>query len=179
MNLLNQLDMTPQPRQPADLQNLLDEVQHSPFIGEITPEEVERLRSIDAVRFFYDGDTLVGLAAWEVIGTGWAEVGPLYTAQAYRGHGLGSFMFDMVERMHLDAGRNMYGVTKNPQVMPMFVRRGYRQIGTLALPRAIQLHLLRRLSLRKLIQHARKLRPGDSLSHYVKMCDPDQAPRTT
>jgi hypothetical protein len=88
---------------------------------------------------------------------------------------LGSFLFDTVEEIHRDAGHKLYGVTKNPLVKQMFVRRGYRQVSLWRLPRAIQLHLLRKLTLRKLFRHVHKLRFGDSVSHFVKSGRRDDA----
>jgi GNAT superfamily N-acetyltransferase len=175
MSLLERLEVAPQPKRQADVLALLSEIQHSPFIGEISAEEIAYLLRANTVLFFYDGDTLAGLAGWEVIHAPWVEVGPLYTAKAYRGQGLGSFLFDTVEEMQRDAGHTLYGVTKNPLVKQMFVRRGYRQVSLWRLPRAIQLHLLRKLTLRKLVRHVRKLRFGDSVSHFVKSGRRDEA----
>jgi coenzyme F420-reducing hydrogenase beta subunit len=89
---------------------------------------------------------------------------------------LGSFMFDTVEEIHRDTGHKLYGVTKNPVVKQMFTKRGYHEVGVWALPRAIQLHLLRKLTLRKLFRHVRKLRFGDSVSHFIKSERRDESP---
>jgi GNAT superfamily N-acetyltransferase len=168
MGLLERLKITQQPKRQADVLTLLDEVQRSPFIGEISPDEITRLLHANAILFFYDGDTLAGLAGWNVIHGPWVEVGPFYAAKAYRGQGLGSFMVDTVEKIHRDAGHKLYGVTKNPVVKQMFAKRGYHQARVWTLPREVQLHLLRKLTLRKLFRHGRKLRLGDSVSHFIK-----------
>jgi GNAT superfamily N-acetyltransferase len=169
MSPLEQLEITRQPKQQADVLMLLDEVQHSPFIGEISPDDIARLLHENAVRFFYDGDALAGLAGWHVIDGTWVELGPFYAAKAYRGQGLGSLIFDTVETMHRDAGFKLYGVTKNPVVKRMFAKRGFRQVTLWALPRAVQVFLLRKLTPRWLLHHARKLRLGDAVSHFIKM----------
>jgi GNAT superfamily N-acetyltransferase len=168
MSLLERLEITQQPKRQVDILTLLDEVRHSPFIGEISPDEITRLLRANAILFFYDGDTLVGLAGWNVIHGPWVEVGPFYTAETYRGQGLGSLMFDTVERMHFDAGHRLYGVTKNPLVKQMFAKRGFHQVRVWTLPREIQLYLLRKTTIRKLLRHGRKLRFGDSVSHFIK-----------
>jgi len=98
----------------------------------------------------------------------WIEVGPFYAAEAYRGQGLGSLMIDTVENMQLQAGHKLYGVTKNPVVKQMFVKRGFYQVGVWALPREVQVYLLRKLTPRRLLRHVRKLRFGDSVSHFIK-----------
>ena len=158
MSLLERIDVTPQPKREADVLTLLDELQHSPFIGEISLNEIARL---------LDGATLAGIAAWDAIRGPWVEIGPFYTAKAYRGQGLGSFMVDTVETIHRDGGHRFYGVTKNPVVKRMFVRRGLHQVSMWTLPREIQIHLLKKLTLRKLLRHVSKLRLGDSVSHFI------------
>jgi GNAT superfamily N-acetyltransferase len=168
MSLLERLEVTEQPKRRADVLALLDEVQHSPFIGEISPGEIARLLQANTVLFFYDGDVLAGLAGWDVIGGTWVELGPFYTVKAYRGQGLGSFMVDMVEKKHIDTDHRFYGVTKNPLVKHMFSKRGFHQVRVWTLPREIQIHLLRRLTPRKLLRYVRKLRLGDSISHFIK-----------
>jgi GNAT superfamily N-acetyltransferase len=164
-----------QPKRQADVLMLLDELQHSPFIGEISADEITRLLHANAVLFFYDDDVLAGLAGWEVIGATWVELGPFYTAKAYRGQGLGSAMFDAVEKIHHDAGHTLYGVTKNPVVKQMFTKRGFHQVRMWALPREVQVYLLRKMNLRKLLRHVRKLRFGDSVSHFIKTQEQDDA----
>lgn len=176
MSLLDRVEVTPQFQCEADVLTLLDELQHSPFIGEISPDEIARLLEAKTVRFFYDGDTLAGLAAWDVIHGPWVEVGPFYTVKAYRGQGLGSFMFDTVEEIHRDAECRLYAVTKNPVVKQMFIKRGFQQVSIWALPREIQVHLLRKLTLRRLLRHVRKLRFGDSVSHFIKSEHQDESP---
>jgi GNAT superfamily N-acetyltransferase len=168
VNLLERLDITPQPKHRADVLSVLDEVKHSPFIGEISPEEIEQLCHAQTILFFYDGDVLAGLVGWNMIHKTWIEVGPIYTVRAYRGQGLGGFMFDTVEEMQLQAGHKLYGVTKNPVVKGMFEKRGFRRVSLWALPYEVQRYLLRKLTLRKLLHHARKLRFRDSVSHFIK-----------
>jgi GNAT superfamily N-acetyltransferase len=176
MSRLERFEVAPQPKRQADVLALLSEMQYSPFIGEISAEEIAHLLRANTVLFFYDGDILAALAGWEMIHAPWVEVGPFYTAKAYRGQGLGSFMFDTVEEIHRDAGHKLYGVTKNPVVKQMFAKRGYRQVRVWTLPRAVQLHLLRKLTLRKLLRHVRKLRFGDSVSHFIKSERRDESP---
>ena len=166
--LLERLEITPQPKREGDVLTLLDEVKRSPFFGEISPEEITRLLCANAVLFFYDSDALAGLAGWNMIHGTWIEVGPFYTAEAYRGQGLGSLMIDTVENMQLQAGHKLYGVTKNPVVKQMFVKRGFCQVGVWALPREVQVYLLRKLTPRRLLRHVRKLRFGDTVSHFIK-----------
>jgi GNAT superfamily N-acetyltransferase len=168
MSPLKEIEATSQPKHQTDVLALLDEMQHSPFIGEISPDEIARLLHASSVLFFYDGDTLAGLAAWDVIDGTWVEVGPFYTAKAYRGQGVGSLMFDTVERTLSRGGHKLYGVTKNPVVKQMFVKRGFHQVAIWTLPREVWLYLLRKLTFRRLLRHGRKLRFGDSVSHFIK-----------
>jgi GNAT superfamily N-acetyltransferase len=175
MSLGERFEIIQHPKRQTDVLTLLDEVQHSPFIGEISPNEIARLLRANAVLFFYDGETLAGLAGWDVIGGTWVELGPFYTAKAYRGQGLGSLIFDTVERMHRDEGHTLYGVTKNPVVKQMFAKRGFHQVGIWSLPREVQVYLLRKMTLRKLLRHVRKLRFGDSVSHFIKTQEQDGA----
>jgi GNAT superfamily N-acetyltransferase len=169
VSLLERLEIVQQPKQEADALRLLDEVRRSPFIGEISSDELARLLRLNAVLFFYDGDTLAGLAGWDMIDEAWVELGPFYTAQAYRGQGLGSLMFDTVERMCRDAGHRLYAVTKNPVVKQMFMKRGFRQVRMWTLPREVQVHLLKKVTLRNLLLHVRKLSFRDSVSHFIKI----------
>ncbi|MBI5957641.1 MAG: GNAT family N-acetyltransferase [Chloroflexi bacterium] len=166
---LERFEITQQPKRQVDILMLLDEVKRSPFIGEISPDEITRLLREDAVLFFYEGDILAGLAGWNTIHGTWVEAGPFYTAEAYRGQGLGSLMFDTtVERLQRQAGHKLYAVTKNPMVKLMFLKRGFHQVRIWALPRAVQVYLLKKLTPRRLLRHVRKLRFGDSVSHFIK-----------
>jgi GNAT superfamily N-acetyltransferase len=169
MSLLERFEITRQPKQQTDVPTLLNEVKRSLFIGEISPDEITHLLRTNGVLFFYEGDTLAGLAGWNTIHEMWVEVGPFYTAEAYRGQGLGSLMFDTtVERLQRQTGHKLYAVTKNPVVKRMFVKRGFHQVGVWELPREVQVYLLRKLTFRKLLRHGRKLRFGDSVSHFIK-----------
>ncbi len=161
-------EITVHPRSDADLRALLGEVQHSPFIGEITPDEVQSLARAGTIRFCYAGDVLAGFGAWITINDWWAEIGPVYTAVAYRGQGIGWLMFDTVMDAQHPA-RNLYGVTKNPVVKRMFEQRGFRQVSLPGLPLVLYGYLLRKLSLRKALHHARKFSRHDSVAHYVRV----------
>ena len=167
MNPRERFEITTQPKRQADVLALLAEARYSPFIGEISLEEIEALRRAKAVLFFYDGDTLAGLGAWNPIDGVWVELGPFYTATTYRGQGLGSLMFDAVEERLRGTEQRLYGVTKNPVVKRMFAKRGFRQVGVWTLPRTIQMHLLKKVTPRKLFRHVRKLRRRDSVSHFI------------
>ena len=85
-------------------------------------------------------------------------------------------MVDAIEKINRDAGQKLYAVTKNPVVKQMLANRGFRQVSVWTLPRGIQLYLLRKLTPRKLIRHVRKLRFGDSVSHFIRLEHPDNSP---
>jgi GNAT superfamily N-acetyltransferase len=169
INLRERLEIKHQPKHQMDVRTLLDEMNGSPFIGDISAVEIDRLIRAHSVLFFYDGEVLVGLAGWDAFDGAWIELGPFYTAEVHRGQGVGSFMFDTVEQVHSHTIHNLYGVTKNPMVKHMFAKHHFHQVRIWTLPREVQIHLLRKLSLRRLLRYLRKLRFGDSVNHFIKI----------
>ena len=149
----------------ADLALLLHEVNASPFIGQLTPQEVEHWLKARTIRFFYQGGALVGFGAWDNLGASWCEIGPFYGLEAFRGQGLGTQIVGTLVR--LNAESNLYAVTKNPIARKLFARFGFREVGILALPWSVVRHLLRRVSLGRLMNLTRKL-SLDPVTHHVK-----------
>jgi hypothetical protein len=74
----------------------------------------------------------------------------------------------MVVDINRQQGCKMYGVTKNPVMKSMFERHGFDHVSLLALPSAIQLYLLRKLTVRKALQLVRKFSFREPIAHYTK-----------
>jgi GNAT superfamily N-acetyltransferase len=161
-------EIVPKLKSEADLYALLAEAKDSAFIAEITPAEIQALIRAQTIRFCYEGDTLVGFGGWIVIDPHWSEIGPFYTAREHRGKGLGRTVFDMVIDINRQQGRKMYGVTKNPVMKSMFERQGFLKVNLLALPPALQLYLLKKLTVRKAFYLVRKFSFHESVAHFIK-----------
>jgi GNAT superfamily N-acetyltransferase len=160
-------EIVAKPKSEADLYPLLAEAKDSVFIAEIAPAEIQGLIHAQTIRFCYEGDALVGLGAWTAIGPHWREIGPFYTARAHRGKGVGRTLFDMVIDINRQQGCKMYGVTKNPVMKSMFERHGFHKVNLVALPPTIQLYLLKKLTVRKAFQLARKFSFRESIAHFI------------
>ena len=165
------MDILESPKSEADVAVLLHEANASPFIGQLTPQEVGYWLQVKTIRFFYQEDALVGFGAWDNIGSDWCEIGPFYSREAFRGQGLGTQIVGTL--IALNANRNLYAVTKNPIVRKLFDRFGFHEVGVLALPWPVVRHLLRRVSLGRLMNLTRQL-SLDPVTHHIKgRRDPD------
>jgi GNAT superfamily N-acetyltransferase len=155
----------PQPQHSEDLPQLLLEVNLSPFIGEITLQEIEDLIQHQSIRFYYQDGQLVGFGAWVSITPDWVEIGPLYVAQNQQGHGTGRHITEDVIAwtQHL----NQYAITRNPRMMKIFVQQGFEQVSFFRLPLAIQWFALRKLTPTKIMRFAAKFSP-DPVMHLIK-----------
>src|SRR5258708_23693282 len=159
------METTTQPQSPADLDLLLEEVRTSPFIGQLTQQEIQTRIKDQTIRFFYENGDLVGFGAWDDIDKHWREIGPFYTLIKYRGKGLGTQIVEIL--VNLNAGKKLYAVTKNPTVKKLLVRLGFQPVTVTALPWAIYRHLISRLSPGRLFHLVTKF-SLDPVAQYVR-----------
>lgn len=159
------MEVLEDPKSELDMDILLQEVNASPFIGQLTRKELGRFIADRTIRFFYEADKLVGFGAWEEIDSDWCEIGPFYNMQAFRRKGLGTQIVQLL--VTLNTGKKMYAVTKNPIVSKVMLKLGFHKVGVLALPWPIYRHLLARVSVSRLLNLARKI-SSDPVSHYLK-----------
>src|SRR5256885_11779788 len=87
----------------ADVRALLQEVNRSGFIGEVTRQELEDYGREQTIRFFYQDGTLVGFGAWQKIDDQWREIGPLYASDKHRGKGIGKLIMDTLIELNADS----------------------------------------------------------------------------
>lgn len=162
------IETTPELRALAALETLLEEVNQSPFIGELSIAELQTMMAADTIRFTYVDGELAGFGAWLVINNQWVEIGPFYMAKRFRGRGLGKqIMADVVA--HLDSmGKNQYAVTRNPSVEGMLATMGFRKTAFWRLPPHVLRHVVQKLRPRKLWGFFRKAAPG-RMVHLVKI----------
>ena len=69
------METTNQPQSQADLDLLLAEVRPSPFIGQLTQQEIQTRIKDETIRFFYQDSELIGFGAWDNIDERWREIG--------------------------------------------------------------------------------------------------------
>jgi GNAT superfamily N-acetyltransferase len=144
------MNALPRPQNPEDLPQLLLEVNQSPFIGEITLQELEDLIQGQSIRFYYQDGQLVGFGAWVSIRPDWVEIGPLYVAQNQQGHGTGRHITEDV--ITWTQNLNQYAITRNPRMMKIFVQQGFKQVSFFRLPFAVQRFSLGKLTPTKLLR---------------------------
>ncbi|HVO70829.1 MAG TPA: GNAT family N-acetyltransferase [Aggregatilineaceae bacterium] len=159
------MDIVENPRSEADVALLLHEVSASPFIGQMTLQEVEHWLTAKTIRFFYQDVAMVGFGAWDNIDSDWCEIGPFYSLETFRGQGLGTQIVETL--VTLNANSNLYAVTKNPIARKLFARLGFREVSVLALPWPVVRHLLSRVSFGRLVNLTRKL-SLDPITHHIK-----------
>src|SRR5258708_24598080 len=159
------METTTQPQSPADLDLLLEEVNTSPFIGQLTQQDIQTRMKNQTIRFFYQNGDLVGFGAWDKIDEQWREIGPFYTLIKYRGKGLGTQIVEFLVSLHV--GKKLYAVTKNRTVKKLLVRLGFQPVTATALPWPIYAHLISRLTLGRLFHLVTKI-SFDPISQYVR-----------
>ena len=159
------MDILQTPKSEGDVARLLHEANASPFIGQVTPREVEHWRKANTIRFFYQDAVLVGFGAWDSIGSDWCEIGPFYSLESFRGQGLGTQIVSTL--VTLNSNCNLYAVTKNPIARRLFARFGFHEVGVLTLPWPVVRHVLGRLSFGRLVNLTRKL-SFDPVTHHIK-----------
>ncbi len=153
------------PKSENDLDILLQEVNSSRYIGQLTKEEVRHFVANGTIRFFYEGNQIVGFGAWEAINPQWVEIGPFYNLEAFRGKGLGREIVRLL--VTLNAGKRLYAVTKNAIVKKMMLKFGFRPVNALELPLPVYRHLISKISVARLLNLGRKL-SLDPVAQYVK-----------
>ena len=163
--MLSGIDALELPKSEADVVALVREGNASPYIGQLTREEIEHWLTVKTIRFFYRDATLVGFGAWDKIDADWCEIGPFYSLGAFRGQGLGTQIVGTL--VTLNSSLNQYAVTKNPVARKLFTRFNFRQVGILALPWPIIRHLLGRVSFGRAVNLGRKF-SLDPVTHYLK-----------
>src|SRR5690349_5741122 len=132
------------PKSDADIRSLLDEVNRSGFIGEVTRREIDDYLRDHTIRFFYQDGMLVGFGAWQKIDAEWRELGPFYASDKHRGKGIGKLIVDTLVQLNADS--SLYAVTKNPAVKAMLERRGFQKVSVAALPASIRSFLARKIT---------------------------------
>jgi GNAT superfamily N-acetyltransferase len=154
--------------EPPALKALLREVNASPFIGYLSARDLAARAEQGAIRFYHRADgPLLGFGAWQVIDDAWCEIGPFFVTQQARGTGVGRAMFDAIVGQQRTAGYHLYVVTKNDVVRYIFRAYGFAEIAGSALPRVLRGRMLATLSLRRVLAHVLKYRPGDRITHFV------------
>ena len=153
------------PQSKADLDTLLQEVATSPYIGQLTPEEIEAHIKDHSIGFLYDDNELIGFGAWDNIGEDWREIGPFYALNKHRGKRLGAQIVESL--IKLNSAKRLYLVTKNPIVKKLALRLGFHQVNARELPWPIYRHLISRITPSRIIQLVRKL-SFEPVSQYIR-----------
>jgi GNAT superfamily N-acetyltransferase len=163
-----ELEIKPQPLTDADRLLLVDDANASPFIAMLTPRDLKRLERAACIFYYYAGDQIVGFGAWQPVGLQWAEIGPFFNRDAWRGQGLGRRMFyDIIS--HLEAEqKSLYAVTKNDAVKHMLEGYGFAERSAARLPPLLLLHLVSRFNVRRIYHGVRKMSRAEPTIHLVK-----------
>jgi len=165
------MEILESPKSENDLNILLQEVNLSSFIGQLTEEELRQYITNRTIYFFYDDKEVVGFGAWEAINSEWTEIGPFYNLERYRGKGLGTLIVQHL--VMVNAGKKLYAVTKNSIVKKMLVKFGFQNVSVLELPWPIYGHLMSKLSLSRLFNLGRKL-SLEPVAQFIRTTEPVQ-----
>lgn len=149
---------------------LVDEANASPFIGSLSVAELTGLLRGGTVRFVYADDALVGFGGWIPINAQWTEAGPFFVSERVRGQGLGKRIIHDVIAQGESEGINQYAVTRNPAVKHMLKQEGFQEVGLSRLPIAVQIFVLRKVSIAKALRFLQKRHP-EPVSHFALIRD--------
>ena len=134
----------------------------------LTTRDLQRLERSQSIFYYYDGDTVIGFGAWQPVNGRWAEIGPFFNRDAYRGQGLGRRFFHEVIQ-HLEASEiSMYAVTKNDAVKHMLEGYGFIETPFLRLPVRLLRHLASRVDIRRIYYGLRKSSSDQPTIHLLK-----------
>lgn len=145
---------------------LVDEANASPFIGSLSVEELTHLLRGGTLRFLYAADTLVGFGGWIPINAQWAEAGPFFVSEQVRGQGLGKRIIHEVIVQGARDGINQYAVTRNLAAKHMLKVEGFQEVRLVSLPAAVQLFVIRKVSIAKALRFIQKRYP-EPVSHFA------------
>jgi GNAT superfamily N-acetyltransferase len=134
----------------------------------LTAADMLRLERARTVFYYYDAGQIAGFGAWQAVNAQWAEIGPFFNRDAYRGQGLGRrFFHDVIA--HLEAEeKSLYAVTKNDAVKHMLEGYGFIQSPIRQLPFPLLIHLGARLDLRRVYYGLRKMSSDQPTIHLLK-----------
>ena len=134
----------------------------------LTAANLLRLERSQSVFYYYDGEAIVGFGAWQPVNGRWAEIGPFFNRDAWRGQGLGRRFFrDVI--VHLESTQtSLYAVTKNDAVKHMLEGYGFLPASMRALPAPLLIHLVSRLDLRRVYYGLRKMSSDQPTIHLLK-----------
>jgi|GEM_PF-2624232 GNAT superfamily N-acetyltransferase len=164
-------DILAEPRNQADKQALLQEVNESPFIGQMTLHELDHHIERKSILFFYEEDTLSAFSAWIPFAKDWVELGPFFTREAYRGAGLGKRTVISAIDANRALGRNMYGVTKNDVMKHIFTKHGLAETPLFKLPQPVLQYLVVKTNPARIVRGLQKLKPNEKVAHYIQIKD--------
>lgn len=157
------------PKKAEDVVLALHEVNASHFIGGWSQKEFNYHLETGTLRLFYEGEILAGISAWIPFGGGqWCELGPFFTMDAFRGRGLGKLLISTAITVNREAGRNLYGVTKNDIVKHIFSSQGLLETAFFSLPPTVLLYLARKVSPHRAYQNLRKLDRSETPSQFIE-----------
>src|SRR5215475_4952950 len=134
------LEITEVLKSKADLLSIVQEVNQSPFIAQLSTDDVMHYAQDKTVRFLYESTEILGFVAWQNIDAIWTEIGPMYIFPKVRGNCLGTRFAKIF--LELNAGKRLFAVTKNPLVKQMLLKAGFYNVTLFALPRPLLAHLL-------------------------------------
>lgn len=164
------LELTVERRLRADSDRALlaREANATPYIAMLTVANLLRLEQADSIFYYYDETVIVGFGAWQRVNAQWAEIGPFFNRDAYRGQGLGRRLFGDVIR-HLESeDKSLYAVTKNDAVKHMLEGYGFEPSSVRQLPFPLIRHLAARLDLRRVYHGLRKMSSDQPTIHLLK-----------
>lgn len=150
----------------AELDAIIQEARQSPFLGDLSHGDLQRLIHNNTIRFSYVDGALAGFGAWIRVNAEWDEIGPFYFSKAYRGRGLGKQNVADVIDVRRAAGRSLYAITRNPAMRGILEGMGFAVVSLRTLPMALAIHAMLKLRPRKLIGFAHKPNPGP-MAHLI------------
>ncbi|MFN8378718.1 MAG: GNAT family N-acetyltransferase [Anaerolineae bacterium] len=155
-------------RADSDRALLVREANATPFIAMLTVANLLRLERTDSIFYYYHDAAIVGFGAWQNVNAQWAEIGPFFNRDAYRGQGLGRRFFRDVIRHLEDGEKSLYAVTKNDAVKHMLEGYGFEPTSVRQLPIPLVVHLATRLDLRRVYYGLRKMSSKQPTIHLLK-----------
>jgi hypothetical protein len=161
----NAVEMLVAPRQFSDVEEALEEVKQNKFIGQVTPEEIQKYIKNDTIRFFYEDGIFMGFGAWQKISKEWREIGPVYIMERAREKGVARQIVD--EMFAINAPYHLYLISKNPVIFHMANRYKFQQVATSKLPTPIKLYLLKKISPRRIVSLITKY-SADPAKHFIR-----------
>ena len=162
------IDVRTTPITGHDVRTLLEEIAHSPFIGQLSVAEIDAFIQAGTIRFYYERQTLLGFGAWTPLSDRWVELGPIFISHRGRGRGLGSLAFYSMINERAAEGYKLWAITKNPIIMHLFEKNGFKPVSMHHLPRPIKWHMIRRMNVRRILALITKFRPGETVRHYIQ-----------